>query len=103
MIKKTIHKYTNSSTGRRNKYEIWMQILDLCSREPSHLSRILRKIRLSTNLCKEYLLFLLERDLLEAIQKENDRGLSYQTTLKGREALLDFSNLITKFFVPKKK
>ena len=103
MMKKTIHTDINSTRGRRNKYEIWAQILDLCSREPSHLSRILQKIRLKTSLCKEYLLFLLERNLLETIEKENDRGISYQTTLRGKEALNEFFNLITKFFTPKKK
>lgn len=102
-MKKTIHNDINSAIGRRNKYEIWAQILDLCSREPSHLSRILHKIRLKTSLCKEYLLFLLERNLLETIEKENDRGIMYQTTLKGKEALNEFYNLITKFFTPKKK
>jgi predicted transcriptional regulator len=103
MMKKTIHPDINSTRGRRNKYEIWAQILDLCSREPSHLSRILQKLRLKTSLCKEYLLFLLERNLLETIEKENDRGISYQTTLRGKEALNEFFNLITKFFTPKKK
>ncbi len=103
MMKKTIHTEINSTRGRRNKYEIWAQILDLCSREPSHLSRILQKLRLKTSLCKEYLLFLLERNLLETIEKENDRGISYQTTLRGKEALNEFFNLITKFFTPKKK
>ena len=103
MMKKTIHTDINSTRGRRNKYEIWAQILDLCSREPSHLSRILQKLRLKTSLCKEYLLFLLERNLLETIEKENDRGISYQTTLRGKEALNEFFNLITKFFTPKKK
>ena len=103
MMKKTIHTDINSTRRRRNKYEIWAQILDLCSREPSHLSRILQKIRLKTSLCKEYLLFLLERNLLETIEKENDRGISYQTTLRGKEALNEFLNLITKFFTPKKK
>ena len=102
-MKKTIHTDINFTRGRRNKYEIWAQILDLCSREPSHLSRILQKLRLKTSLCKEYLLFLLERNLLETIEKENDRGISYQTTLRGKEALNEFFNLIAKFFSPKKK
>ena len=102
-MKKTNHTDINYSTGRRNKYEIWAQILDLCSRKPSHLSRIIQKIRLKTSLCKDYLLFLLERNLLEAIEKENDRGISDQTTLRGKEALNEFLNLITKFFTPKKK
>lgn len=103
MGKKTIHKDINSAVGRRNKYEIWAQILDLCAREPSHLSRILHKIRLKTSLCKEYLSFLLERNLLEAIEKENDRSIIYQTTIKGKEALNEFYKLITKFFNPRKK
>ncbi|MFX1313493.1 MAG: winged helix-turn-helix domain-containing protein [Promethearchaeota archaeon] len=103
MMKKTIRDEINSTTGRRNKYEIWAQILDLCSREPCHLSKILQKIRLKTNLCKEYLLFLLERNLLETIEKENDRSIMYQTTLRGKEALNDFYKLITKFFTLKKK
>ena len=103
VVKKAIQADINSTISRRNKYEIWAQILDLCSREPSHLSRILQKIRLKTSLCKEYLLFLLERNLLETIEKENDRGISYQTTLRGKEALNEFYNLVTKFFTPKKK
>ncbi|MFX1309541.1 MAG: winged helix-turn-helix domain-containing protein [Promethearchaeota archaeon] len=102
-MKKTIQNDINSAISRRNKYEIWAQILDLCSREPSHLSRIIHKLRLKTSLCKEYLLFLLERNLLETIEKENDRSILYQTTLKGKEALNEFFNLINKFFTPKKK
>lgn len=103
MVKKTINSGINSTTGRRNKYEIWAQILDLCSREPSHLTRIIQKLRLKTSLCKEYLIFLLERNLLETIEKENDRNISYQATLRGKEALNEFLKLITKFFTPKKK
>ena len=100
---KIIHNDNNSTKGRRNKYEIWAQILDLCYREPSHLSRILHKIRLKTSLCKEYLSFLLERNLLETVEKENDGSIIYQTTMKGKEALNEFYNLITKFFTPRKK
>ncbi len=103
VVKKAIQADINSTISRRNKYEIWAQILDLCSREPSHLSRILQKIRLKTSLCKKHLLFLLERNLLEIIEKEKDRGISYQTTLRGKEALNEFYNLVTKFFTPKKK
>ena len=102
-MKKTIHNEINSATSRRNKYEIWAQILDFCSREPCHLSKILHKIRLKTSLCKEYLSFLLERNLLETIEKENDRSIMYQTTLRGKEALNEFYKLITKFFTLKKK
>ena len=58
---------------------------------------------LKTSLCKEYLSFLLERNLLETIEQENDQGIMYQTTLRGKEALNEFYNLITKFFTPKKK
>ncbi|MFX1365641.1 MAG: winged helix-turn-helix domain-containing protein [Promethearchaeota archaeon] len=102
-MKKTIHDEINSVTSRRNKYEIWAQILDLCSREPCHLSKILQKLHLRTSLCKEYLLFLIERNLLRTIEKENDSSIMYQTTLRGKEALNEFYNLITKFFTPKKK
>ena len=102
-MKKRIYNEINSATSRRNKYEIWAQILDFCSREPCHLSKILQKIRLKTSLCKEYLSFLLERNLLETIEKENDRSIMYQTTLRGKEALNEFYKLITKFFTLRKK
>ncbi len=103
MKEKAIHNDINSATGHRNKYEIWVQILDLCSREPLHLSRIINRLRLKTSLCREYFSFLLERNLLETIGKKNDGSIIYQTTMKGKEALNEFYNLITNFFTPRKK
>ena len=67
---------------RRNKYEIWIEILDLCIADNIHLSYIMRELRLQTGKCKEYLKFLLERDLIDVIDTEQD-GIIYQTTQKG--------------------
>lgn len=83
---------------RRNKYEIWIEILDLCTTNKIHLSYIMRELRLQTGKCKEYLKFLIERDLLAVIETQQD-GIIYLTTEKGRECVKNFLEDINKFFM----
>ena len=95
-MKQILEKFHQSP--RRNKYEIWIEILDLCTVDDIHLSYIMRELRLQTGKCKEYLKFLLERDLLNVIETQQD-GIIYQTTLKGRECVKTFLEDINKFFI----
>lgn len=82
---------------RRNKYEIWIEILDLCTDDNIHLSFIIRELRLQTEKCKDYLTFLVERDLIKVLKSEKN-GIIYQTTPKGRECVERFLEDINTFF-----
>ncbi len=53
---------------------------------------------LKTETVKEALNFLLERNLLNSIEKEQDKWRAYHTSIKGKEALNHFYHLITHFF-----
>ena len=83
-------------TARRNKFEIWSEILESCLRTPRTQTWLLREIRLKTQAIKETLHFLLLRHLIEQIDDIN--GIKYQTTKKGEEALIKYYNLINDFF-----
>ena len=95
-MKQILDKFHQSP--RRNKYEIWIEILDFCTADNIHLSYIIRELRLQTGKCKEYLKFLLERDLLNVIETDQN-GIIYQTTEKGRECVKEFLEDINKFFI----
>ncbi|MHA1522194.1 MAG: winged helix-turn-helix domain-containing protein [Promethearchaeota archaeon] len=84
--------------GRRTKYEIWVGILEVCLYTPRHQSWILRELGMKTEAVKEALNFLLERNLLNSLEKDDDNWISYHTSLKGKEALNHFYHLITHFF-----
>ena len=83
-------------SSRRNKFEIWSEVMESCLRAPRTQTWLLREIRLKTQVIKETLQFLLLRHLLEQIDDIN--GIRYQTTKKGEEALIKYYNLINDFF-----
>ena len=82
---------------RRTKYEIWVEILEVCLNHSRHQSWILRELRLKTESVKSALQFLLDRNLLNQINHDND-WTEYRTSLKGKEALVHFYALISNFF-----
>ncbi len=84
--------------SRRTKYEIWVEILEVCLNSPRHQSWILRELRLKTNHVKESLQFLVNRNLIKVEEEDNDVWLVYRTTTKGKEALLHYYKLISDFF-----
>ena len=94
-MKKIIETFQNSS--RRNRYEIYAEILDICTKPNIHLSFIIRNLRLQTQKCKEYLLFLLDRGLIQVIDAGVD-GIVYQTTPKGLEGVKNFLDVLEKYF-----
>jgi predicted transcriptional regulator len=89
--------------NRRTKYEIWVEILEICLNKPLHQSKILRELRLKTEMVKEALNFLKKRGLIEETEIEKDNWTAYRTTLKGKQALNHFYTLIQKFFTKEEK
>ena len=83
-------------SSRRNKFEIWSEVMESCLRTPRTQTWLLREIRLKTLVVKETLQFLLTRHLIEEINDAD--GIKYQTTKKGEEALIKYYNLINDFF-----
>ena len=67
-------------------------------KQPRTQSWLLRNLRLKTSSVKETINFLSKRGLLTEIDPKNDNTSYYQTTHKGRDALLDYYDLITKYF-----
>jgi len=94
-VRKLLELIHNSP--RRNKYEIYAEILDLCTQDKIHLSFIIRELRLQTQKCKEYLVFLVSRGLLSLIETEiND--FIYVTTEKGRDGVKEFLSVLDQYF-----
>ena len=87
-----------ASVPRRNKYELWVEILNLCSNNKIHLSKIMRDLRLRTGKCKEYISFLIQKDLLNLYQDELNGTIVYLTTDKGKSAVKQFLSLLSKYF-----
>ena len=87
-----------SSSPRRNKYELWVEILDLCKDNKIHLSQIMRVLRLRTGKCKEYLTFLIQKDLLHLSQDETDGTILYFTSPKGKTAVRQFLKILSDYF-----
>jgi len=83
-------------SSRRNKFEIWSEVMESCLRTPRTQTWLLRKIRLKTQIIKNTLQFLLSRHLIEKIDTTD--GIKYQTTEKGEKALIKYYNLINDFF-----
>ncbi len=85
-------------TARRTKYEIWAEILEVCSKTPRSQSWILRKLRLKTTNTKDALNFLTEHGLIERVQIENSKWDGFRTTVLGKQALHDFYKLLRQYF-----
>ena len=83
-------------SSRRNKFEIWSEVMESCLRTSRTQTWLLRKIRLKTAAIKEILEFLLSRRLIEQIDEAD--GSKYRTTKKGEQALMQYYNLINDFF-----
>lgn len=84
---------------RRSRFEIWAEILETCARTARTQSWLLRHIGLKTSAIKEALDFLVTAGLIEQLPS-SDRDLGeFQTTAKGEEALTQYYQLVTKFFV----
>ncbi len=84
------------SSSRRNKFEIWAEVLEFCLRAKRTQTWLLRETRLKTSAIKETLQFLLSRNLIE--QLNNDNITKSHTTDLGEEVLKRFYNLVNDYF-----
>ncbi len=84
---------------RRSKFEIWAEILEACIRTSRSQSWLLRRIGLKTQTIKESLLFLIASGLIKQLPTSNGDLREFKTTLKGEEALTQYYELVTKYFV----
>ena len=85
--------------ARRNKFEIWAQVLEACARTTRIQSWLLRRVGLKTRAIKEALRFLLTAGLIEQRLPSDDGRREFRTTAKGEEALTQYYQLVTKYFV----
>ncbi len=93
-----------SHTSRRNKFEIWAEVLESCLYTSRTQSWLLRHLRLKTTSIKEALGFLLSVELIELVdpfQTVNNTK-EYRTTGMGEEALTHYYQLLTKFSLSKR-
>ena len=87
---------------RRSKFEIWAELLEACARTPRTQSWLLRRVGLKTQAVKEALDFLVTASLIENHPSaDSDLG-TFQTTEKGEEALKQYYDLVTKYFISTK-
>jgi len=84
------------SSSRRNKFEIWAEVLEFCLRAKRTQTWLLRETRLKTSAIKETLQFLLSRNLIEQLTEEE--VLKYRTTTRGEEVLNRFYTLVNDYF-----
>ena len=84
---------------RRSKFEIWAELLEACARNARTQSWLMRQVGLKTKAIKEALDFLLTTGLIEQLHSSDWNLGKYQTSTKGKEALTQYYQLITKFFV----
>jgi len=84
------------NSSRRNKFEIWSEVLEFCLRAKRTQTWLLRETRLKTSAIRETLQFLLSRDLIEQLN-EGDIT-KYRTTERGEEVLKKFYTLINDYF-----
>ena len=84
---------------RRNRFEIWSEVLEACLRNCRTQSWLMRKVGVKTSAMKEALDFLDGTGLIEKVEK-SDVGLNFEfrTTAKGEQALLHYYRLITDYF-----
>jgi len=84
------------SSSRRNKFEIWAEVLEFCLRAKRTQTWLLRETRLKTSAIKETLQFLLSRNLIE--QLNDDNITKYHTTARGEDVLKRFYSLVNDYF-----
>lgn len=84
------------SSSRRNKFEIWAEVLEFCLRAKRTQTWLLRETRLKTSAVKETLQFLLSRNLIEELNEDNIT--KYHTTTRGEEVLKTFYTLVNDYF-----
>jgi predicted transcriptional regulator len=84
------------SSSRRNKFEIWAEVLEFCLRAKRTQTWLLRETRLKTSAIKETLQFLLSRNLIEELNEDN--SIKYHTTTRGEEVLKRFYTLVNEYF-----
>ncbi|MFX0196903.1 MAG: winged helix-turn-helix domain-containing protein [Candidatus Hodarchaeota archaeon] len=84
---------------RRSKFEIWAEILEACIRTSRSQSWLLRRVGLKTQTIQESLHFLITSGLIIQLSTSNGDQREFQTTKKGEEALAQYYELITKYFV----
>lgn len=91
-----------SSSSRRNKFEIWAEVLESCLRTSRTQSWLLRHLRLKTSSIKEALAILLSAQLIELVDTFHTKNgtKEYRTTVKGEETLSQYYQLLTKFTSP---
>jgi len=83
-------------SSRRNKFEIWAEVLEFCLRAKRTQTWLLRETRLKTSTIKETLHFLLSRNLIE--QLNDDSVAKYHTTDRGEEVIKRFYSLVNDYF-----
>jgi len=88
-----------AGSSRRNQFEIWAEVLEVCVRNGRTQSWLLRQLRLKTSAIKDALEFLLGAGLIAVTANSDVDSRQYQTTPKGEEALTTYYKLITKYFV----
>lgn len=84
---------------RRSKFEIWAELLEACARTARTQSWLLRKVGLKTSAIKEALDFLVTAGLIEQLPTSDSDLREFKTTVKGEEALTQYYQLVTKYFV----
>ena len=84
------------SSKRRNKFEIWSEILENCLKTPQTQSWLCRNLQLKTSYFKESIDFLIERELV--IERKTFEKVEYLTSKKGEETLIQYYILINNFF-----
>jgi predicted transcriptional regulator len=58
----------------------------------------MRELGLKTQMVKEDVMYLIEAGLIEQVDKPESGLYVYRTTEKGKEALVKFYQLVTRFF-----
>jgi predicted transcriptional regulator len=84
------------NSSRRNKFEIWAEVLEFCLRTKRTQTWLLRETRLKTSAIKDNLQFLLSRNLIEELKEDNIS--KYHTSARGEEVLQRFYTLVKDYF-----
>jgi predicted transcriptional regulator len=89
---------------RRNRFEIWSEVLEACLRDSKTQSYLIRKVGVKTSTVKDALDVLEESGLIEKVENL-EAGLNYEfrTTVKGENALLQYYKLVTEYFTTGEK